>query len=194
MRTANVERSTKETAIKLSLNLDGQGRYRLQTPVPFLDHLLTQMALHGLIDLELEATGDIHIDDHHTVEDVGIVLGQAFRQALGEGTGVVRFGFAAVPLDEALALVAVDLSGRPFLAWEAAFPTERVGSFETSLLEEFLRAFVAHAAITLHVRLLAGRNGHHMAEAIFKALGRALAQAVAIDPRRQGIPSTKGQL
>lgn len=194
MRLATVERITKETAIKLSLNLDGQGQYRLNTPVPFLNHLLAQAAVHGLFDLEIEATGDIHIDDHHTVEDIGIALGQAFRKALSEGTGIVRFGWAVVPLDEALALVAVDLSGRSFLAWEAAFPVERVGTFETGLLEEFLRAFAAHAAVTLHVHLLAGRNGHHMAEAIFKALGRALAQAVALDPRRQGIPSTKGRL
>lgn len=194
MRLATVERITKETSVKLSLNLDGQGEYRLNSPVPFLNHLLAQVATHGLFDLELEATGDVQIDDHHTVEDIGIALGQAFHKALGEGVGIVRFGWAAVPLDEALALVAVDLSGRPFLAWEATFPVERVGTFATGLLEEFLRAFVTHAAVTLHVRLLAGHNGHHMAEAIFKALGRALAQAVALDPRRQGIPSTKGRL
>ncbi len=194
MRISTIERITKETAIKVALNLDGKGEARLETPVPFLNHLLAQVAAHGLMDLSIQASGDTAIDDHHTVEDVGIALGQALRQALGDGAGLTRYGWATVPLDEALAQAALDISRRPFLAYEVTFPAERIGDFDTSLVEEFLRALTVHGGLTLHVRLLAGRNSHHIAEAIFKALGRALCQAVTLDPRRQGIPSTKGML
>jgi imidazoleglycerol-phosphate dehydratase len=194
MRTAAVERATKETNIRVSLDLDGQGRHDIDSPVPFLNHMLAQVAAHGLLDLEVRAAGDTTIDDHHTVEDLGIVLGQALRQAMGQAAGINRYGAALVPMDEALAQVVLDLSGRPFLSYEAAFPSRRIGKFEVGLIEEFLRAFAVHGGITLHIRLLAGRNGHHMAEAIFKALGRALYQAVTVDPRRHGVPSTKGTL
>lgn len=194
MRQAHVERSTKETVVVLDIGLDGTGAHAIATPVPFLNHLLAQVAAHGLIDLTVRATGDTAIDDHHTVEDVGIVLGQALRQALGDSSGIVRYGSALVPLDEALAQVAVDLSGRPYLAYEVTFPTKRTGAFETSLVEDMLRAFATNGRLTLHVRLLAGRSSHHIAEALFKALGRALREAMAVDPRRQGVPSTKGTL
>jgi len=194
MREAHVERSTKETVVALDLNLDGTGVHTIATPVPFLNHLLAQVATHGLVDINLRATGDTAIDDHHTVEDVGIVLGQALRQALGDSRGIARYGSAIVPLDEALALVAVDLSGRAYLAYDVSFRTARTGGFETSLVEDFLRAFATNGRLTLHARMVAGRSSHHIAEALFKALGRALCQAVAADPRREGVPSTKGAL
>ncbi len=194
MRTATINRTTKETSIKLVLSLDGQGQPALGTGVPFLDHMLTHVAVHGLFDLTIQASGDTEVDDHHTVEDVGIALGQALQQALGDRAGIRRYGDAIVPMDEALALVAVDLSGRGVLGWEGSFPTQRIGQFDTELVEEFLRALAREGRLTLHVRLLAGRNSHHMAEAVFKALGRALREAVEIDPRRSGVPSSKGQL
>lgn len=193
-RRADVERATAETEIRLALNLDGAGRAEVHTGVGFFDHMLTLMTAHGLLDLTVTARGDTHIDDHHTVEDVGIVLGQAIRQALGDKAGIRRYGHAMVPMDEALALVALDCSGRGLLAYDARFPQGKIGTFDTELVEEFLRAVAHNAGITLHVRLLAGHNAHHMAEAIFKALGQALRHAVEHDPRREGIPSTKGHL
>lgn len=193
-RTATIERTTRETAIALSLDLDGQGQHSIETGVPFLDHMLAHVAMHGMLDISLRAKGDTEIDDHHTVEDVGIVFGQALQRALGERAGIRRYGDAVIPMDEALALVAVDISGRTALGWDANFPAERIGSFAVELVEEFLQALAREGRLTLHVRVLAGRNAHHIAEAIFKALGRALREAVEIDPRRAGVPSTKGQL
>jgi len=193
-RVADVTRETRETRVTVRVNLDGTGQYEVSTGVPFLDHMLSQVAVHGLMDLTILAQGDVQVDDHHTVEDVGIVLGQALRRALGDGSGLVRYGSALIPMDEALALVAVDLSGRPYLAYDVRFGQELIGRFEAQLLEEFLRALTVHAGITLHVRLLAGRNSHHMAEAMFKGLGRALREAAALDPRRLGVPSRKGEL
>jgi imidazoleglycerol-phosphate dehydratase len=193
-RSAVVRRETRETRVEVTINLDGPASPEVHTGVGFLDHMLTLMASHGLFGLRVEATGDTHVDDHHTVEDVGITLGQAMNRALGDRDGISRFGDATVPMDEALALVAVDVSGRGWLAFDAIFPAPKVGHFDTGLVEEFLRALAANAGITLHVRLLAGRNSHHIAEAIFKGTGRALASAVASDPRRSGIPSTKGTL
>ncbi len=193
-RRVQAERKTSETDIRLELNLDGTGQADIQTGVGFFDHMLTLMSAHGLFDLTLRAEGDTHIDDHHTVEDVGIVLGQAIRQALGDKAGTRRYGHAIVPMDEALALVALDCSGRGLLAWDVQFARDKIGTFDTELVEEFVRAVAHNAGITLHVRMLAGHNAHHVAEAIFKALGQALRQAVALDPRREGIPSTKGSL
>lgn len=193
-RRSESNRQTQETTINIRLNLDGSGQHKISTGVPFFDHMLAQVAVHGLLDLSLLAQGDVHIDDHHTVEDVGIVLGQALRQALGERKGLARYGSAIVPMDEALAMVAVDLSGRSYLAYEVDFPQPACGRFDLQLIEEFLRALVNHAQITLHVRMLAGRNAHHIAEAIFKALGRALYDAVGLDLRRIGVPSSKGTL
>ncbi|RME48237.1 MAG: imidazoleglycerol-phosphate dehydratase HisB [Chloroflexi bacterium] len=193
-RRVQAERKTSETDIRLELNLDGTGQADIQTGVGFFDHMLTLMSAHGLFDLTLRAEGDTHIDDHHTVEDVGIVLGQAIRQALGDKAGIRRYGHALVPMDEALALVALDCSGRGLLAWDVQFTRDKIGTFDTELTEEFVRAVAHNAGITLHVRMLAGHNAHHVAEAIFKALGQALRQAVALDPRREGIPSTKGRL
>jgi imidazoleglycerol-phosphate dehydratase len=194
MRTATIERTTKETSINLTLSLDGQGQYSISTGVPFLDHMLSHVAVHGLFDLSIQGSGDTEVDDHHTVEDVGIVLGQALHQALGDRSGIRRYGDALVPMDEALALVAVDVSGRGVLAWDVDFSAERIGDFASEMVEEFLRALVRESRLTIHVHLVAGRNAHHIAEAIFKALGRALRQAVEIDPRRTGVPSTKGQI
>ena len=193
-RTAQVQRTTAETDVSLSLNLDGAGHAEISTGVGFFDHMLTLMSAHGLLDLEVEAHGDTHIDDHHTVEDVGIVLGQALRQALGDKAGIRRYGHAVVPMDEALSLVALDCSGRGLLVHEAEFTRDTIGTFDTELVEEFLRAVAHNAGITLHVQLSAGRNAHHKAEAIFKALGQALRTAVEPDPRREGVPSTKGSL
>jgi len=195
MRTAEVIRNTSETQIRVALNLDGSGHKVLATGVPFLDHMLDQIVRHGLIDLDIKAHGDLEIDAHHTVEDVGITLGQAFAQAIGDKRGVRRYGHAYVPLDEALSRVVVDLSGRPGLDWHVEFTRATVGTFDVDLLIEFFRGFVNHAAVTLHVDNLRGVNAHHQCETIFKAFGRALRMAVELDPRVvDAIPSTKGSL
>ncbi len=194
-RRASITRTTAETAIVLSLDLDGSGRGVLATGIGFLDHMLTSLARHALFDLEVTAKGDLHVDDHHTTEDVGIVLGQALAQALGDKRGISRFGHALVPMDEALAEAAVDLSGRAFLAWSVAFGAPKVGSMDCELFEEFFRALAMNGLFNLHVTARAGRNAHHVAEACFKATARALRMAVAIDPRLGGaVPSTKGAL
>lgn len=194
-RKAAVERSTKETEIRIEVNLDGNGQSNLSTPVPFLDHMLEQIARHGMIDLDVRAKGDVHIDDHHTVEDVGIVFGQAVARALGSKEGIRRYGHAYVPLDEALSRVVIDLSGRPGLEYHVDFPRERVGGMDVDLFQEFFRAFCNHALATVHIDSLRGINAHHVAETVFKAFGRALRAAVEADPRGQGIlPSTKGSL
>jgi len=193
-RTAEVKRDTKETKIRVKLNLDGTGAGRLDTGVPFLDHMLDQVARHGAFDLEVSAKGDLHIDAHHTVEDIGIALGQAFAQALGDKQGVRRYGHAYVPLDEALSRVVVDLSGRPGLEFKVKFARSRVGEFDVDLVHEFFQGFVNHALVTLHVDNLKGDNAHHQAETAFKAFARALRMAVELDPRAKGVPSTKGSL
>jgi imidazoleglycerol-phosphate dehydratase len=193
-RKASKSRKTAETEISLSLNLDGSGSGRSVTGVGFLDHMLDLMAKHGLLDLEIAAKGDLNVDSHHTVEDLGIVLGQCLNEALGDKKGIQRFGEATVPMDEALAQVALDLAGRSSFVFNAQFPYEKIGEFDVNLIEEFLAAFVSNARIVLHVNVTAGRNAHHIAEAIFKALGRALRRAVEPDPRRTDIPSTKGVL
>ena len=194
MRQARIQRQTRETEIELSLDLDGQGEHEVDTGIPFFDHMLSHVAVHGLFDLSVKAKGDTDVDDHHTVEDVGIALGQALREALGDKGGLTRYGSQVVPMDEALALVAVDISGRGLLVFEVALPQARVGRFDTELVAEFLRALAHNAGLTLHVRMLNGRNTHHIIEAIFKGLGRALRQAVEVDDRRAGVPSTKGVL
>lgn len=193
-RNTQMERKTAETEIKLSLSLDGSGRYQIETGVGFLDHMLSLLAKHGALDLQLSAVGDTHIDDHHTVEDIGICLGLAMRQALGDKAGIQRYGNALVPMDEALILVALDISGRGHLEMDLSLPSAKVGAFDTELLEEFLRALAINSGITVHVRMLSGRNTHHIIEGTFKALGRALRQAMEADPRLTGIPSTKGVL
>ena len=194
-RLAQVERNTLETAIKVSLNLDGSGNGEFRTGVPFLEHMLDQVARHGLVDLDIEAKGDTHIDDHHTVEDVGIVLGQAVAQALGDKTGIRRYGHAYVPLDEALSRVVIDFSGRPGLEYHASYPRPRIGQFDVDLIHEFFQGFVNHARATVHIDSLRGKNAHHIAETIFKAFGRALRMAIEVDPRMGGMtPSTKGSL
>ncbi|MHB1233160.1 MAG: imidazoleglycerol-phosphate dehydratase HisB [Burkholderiales bacterium] len=195
MRTAKVNRSTLETKITVSLNIDGTGQTKINTGVPFLDHMLDQIARHGLMDIEVEAKGDLHIDAHHTVEDVGITLGQALAQCVGDKKGVRRMGHAYAPLDEALSRVVVDLSGRPGLIFEVPFTRARVGDFDLDLTREFFQGFVNHALVTLHVDCLRGTNAHHQAETLFKAFGRALRMAVEADPRAANImPSTKGSL
>jgi imidazoleglycerol-phosphate dehydratase len=193
-RQAKVTRNTNETQISVALNIDGSGLSKLATGVPFLDHMLDQVARHGVFDLEIEAQGDLHIDAHHTVEDIGITLGQAFAQAVGAKAGVRRYGHAYVPLDEALSRVVVDLSGRPGLSLNIDFVRARIGEFDVDLVHEFFQGFTNHALVTLHVDNLKGENAHHQAETAFKAFGRALRMAVELDPRVKGVPSTKGCL
>lgn len=195
MRTSTIHRQTRETDITLSLNLDGSGQHDIATGVGFLDHLLTHVAVHGLFDLTVKAAGDLHIDAHHTIEDTALVLGQAFAEALGDKKGIVRMGSAYVPMDEALAFVAVDLSGRPYAVVEAAWHGPAIGQFPTSLVAHFVESFAVTAKANVHARVLYGRDDHHQAEALFKALGRALDAATQIDQRRAGnVPSTKGVL
>lgn len=194
-RIATVTRDTKETQITVTVNLDGEGRLNCETGVPFLDHMLDQVARHGLIDLDIKAVGDLHIDDHHTVEDLGITLGQAFYQAIGDKRGIHRYGHAYVPLDEALSRVVIDFSGRPGLFMDVEFTRASIGRLDTQLFWEFFQGFVNHARVTLHIDNLKGFNAHHQAETIFKAFGRALRMAVEPDPRMAGqMPSTKGCL
>ncbi len=194
-RQAEVRRDTLETRISVKINLDGTGQSRFQTGVPFLEHMLDQVARHGLIDLDVQAEGDLHIDAHHTVEDVGISLGQAFCKALGDKQGIRRYGHAYVPLDEALSRVVIDFSGRPGLDYHVQYPRARIGDFDVDLLREFFQGFVNHAPATLHIDSLRGVNAHHIAETVFKAFGRALRMAAEADPRMQGqVPSTKGSL
>ncbi len=195
MRQAQITRNTLETQISVNLNLDGTGKAVLNTGVPFLDHMLDQVARHGMLDLEISAQGDLHIDAHHTVEDIGITLGQAFAQAIGDKKGLRRYGHAYVPLDEALSRVVVDLSGRPGMEFNVKFVRARIGEFDVDLTNEFFQGFVNHAMVTLHIDNLSGDNAHHQAETVFKAFGRALRMAVESDPRAAGmIPSTKGSL
>ncbi len=194
MRNALVARTTGETQVSVNIEVDGTGNSEIQTGIGFFDHMLTLLARHGLFDTTIKAVGDIQVDGHHTVEDTGIVLGQALAKALGDKTGIRRYGTAFIPMDEALAMVSLDISGRPYLVFEADFSTGRVGDFDSELVEEFMRAVVTHAGITLHIKLLAGKNTHHMIEAIFKALGRALAEATRLDDRIKGVLSTKGTL
>jgi imidazoleglycerol-phosphate dehydratase len=192
MRTAKVERKTKETDIKVSVNLDGEGNYKIDTSIPFLDHMLSLMSKHSLFDMRIKAKGDTDIDFHHTVEDLGIVLGKAIKQALGSMEGISRYGRASVPMDEALALVSLDISGRPYLVYKVGFPRRsKLKNFDSDLIEDFLQAFVSSSSITLHVESPYGRNTHHIIEAIFKGLGKALREAVTLDPRVKGVPSTK---
>lgn len=195
MRSAKVTRNTLETQICVELNLDGSGQAKLDTGLPFLEHMLDQIARHGLVDITILAKGDLHIDAHHTVEDIGITLGQAFKQAVGDKKGLCRYGHAYVPLDEALSRVVLDLSGRPGLVFNCEFVRDNIGEFEADLIHEFFQGFVNHALVTLHIDNLAGNNAHHQAETIFKAFGRALRMALELDPRMAGMmPSTKGSL
>lgn len=194
-RAAHVKRDTLETQIEVKLNLDGSGKAVLETGLPFLEHMLDQVARHGLFDLEIVARGDLHIDAHHTVEDIGITLGQAFAQALADKQGIRRYGHAYVPLDEALSRVVLDFSGRPGLTYAVSFARSRIGEFDVDLLHEFFQGFVNHARITLHIDCVRGENAHHIAETVFKAFGRALRTAIEADPRMAGMmPSTKGSL
>lgn len=193
-RCATVHRTTRETDVLVTVDLDGAGCATVSTGVGFLDHMLDALGRHGLLDLTVQASGDTHVDDHHTVEDVGIVLGQAVREALGSMRGIARYGDATIPMDEALVLCALDFSGRGGAYLDLPIPAQRVGSFDTELVREFMIAFAANAGVTLHLRLLAGENSHHIIEGAFKALARALMAAVRLDPRVQGIPSTKGSL
>ena len=194
-RTSEIRRETLETRIAVRLDLDGSGRGTFTTGIPFFEHMLDQVARHGMLDLEIEAAGDLHIDAHHTVEDTGIALGQAFREALGDKSGIRRYGHACVPLDEALSRVVIDFSGRPGLEYHVDFPRARAGEFEVELVREFFQAFVNHAQATLHIDNLRGDNTHHIAETVFKSFGRAVRAAVEADPRAAGsVPSTKGSL
>ncbi len=194
-RRATVDRATNETRIAVSVDLDGTGRAEIATGIGFLDHMLDQLARHSLIDLTVKAEGDLHIDAHHTTEDTGIAIGQALTKALGDKRGIARYGHAYLPMDEALVRVALDLSGRPFLVWNVAFATDRLGQLDTQLVREFFQAIAQHGGITLHVDMIHGANDHHVAEACFKGLAQALRRAVEIDPRKAGqIPSTKGTL
>ena len=195
MRTAKLKRKTKETEISVELNIDGKGAYKVNTTIPFLDHMLDLMLKHGLFDAKVNAKGDTHIDDHHTVEDMGLALGQALKEALGDMKGIRRYGQGSVPMDEALANVSLDISGRPYLVYNVCYPKRsKVKDFEIDLVEHFLESFANKAGITLHVNVPYGRNTHHMVEAVFKALGRALKEACEKDPRVKGVPSTKGKL
>jgi imidazoleglycerol-phosphate dehydratase len=195
MRTATVKRKTSETDVTVTVNLDGTGQRAIHTGIGFYDHMLEQLARHGLFDLEIKTVGDLHIDAHHTVEDTAIALGEAFRQALGDRAGITRYGHAYVPMDETLARVALDISGRPFLVWKVGFTQSRLGEMDTELFWHVFHSFAQAAGITLHAEALYGSNNHHIAEGLFKALARALKQAVAIDPRQSGsVPSTKGTL
>lgn len=193
-RTATIDRQTAETKIRLELNLDGEGQARVQTGVGFLDHMLELLARHGQLDLTVAAEGDLHVDQHHTVEDVGICLGRAIREALGDKAGIRRYGHFTLPMEETLVTSALDLSGRYYLVFQAAFPTAKIGEFDTELVEDFWQAAAANALCNLHVQLHHGRNSHHISEAIFKATARALRMAVESDPRNPGVPSTKGTL
>jgi len=194
-RRAAVKRRTKETAITASVDLDGTGAYDVATGVGFLDHMIEQLARHSLIDITLKANGDLHIDQHHTTEDSGIALGQALAKALGDKKGIARYGLAYLPMDDTLTRVALDISGRPYLVWKVAFTRSKVGEMDTELFKEWFQAFAQHAGLTLHVETLYGENSHHIAETCYKALAKALRQAVAIDERQKGsVPSTKGQL
>lgn len=194
-RVGAVYRKTGETEIKISLELDGNGNLTGSSGLPFFDHMLHLWAKHGSFNLHLEVKGDLEVDGHHTVEDIGIVLGQALTKALGDKSGITRYGHIILPMDEALVLVALDISGRPYLSFDVELPNAKLGTFDSELVEEFLRAFCVHAGLTLHVKLLSGKNTHHIIEGIFKALARALRDAVAIDPKAQGLlPSTKGLL
>ncbi|SDU43925.1 imidazoleglycerol-phosphate dehydratase HisB [Stappia sp. ES.058] len=195
MRTATISRTTKETDVSVSLTLDGTGAYQITTGVGFLDHMLEQLARHSLIDITVRATGDTHIDAHHTTEDIGIALGQALKEALGDMTGIARYADCHLAMDESLTRCALDVSGRPFLVWDVTFDRDKVGDFDAELFEEFFRAFAMNAGITLHVANLTGRNCHHIAETCFKAVARCLRKAIEADPRQSGrVPSTKGQL
>lgn len=194
-RTAKIERKTNETDISVEIDLDGTGAFKIETGIGFLDHMLEQLARHSLIDIKLKAKGDLHIDDHHTAEDSGIALGQAFKQALGDKKGITRYSDVHLPMDECLTRVAVDVSGRPFLIWQVEFPRDKVGEFDTELFREWFQAFVQNAGITCHVANIYGDNSHHIAETCYKGLARALRQAVELDPRQGGrVPSTKGTL
>ncbi len=194
MRNAKIERKTLETQVEMEINLDGTGNASIFTGVGFLDHMLTLFAKHSFVDLQVKAAGDLEVDSHHTIEDCGIVLGQAIKEALGNKEGIHRYGSCLLPMDEALAQVVIDFSGRPFLAWKADIPRVILGNMETEMVEEFFRAVAMESGLTLHVRILEGKNTHHMVEAIFKAFARAFAQAVAIDSRVQGVMSSKGSL
>lgn len=195
MRQATLTRTTAETDVSVTLNLDGTGTYDNQTGVGFFDHMLDQLARHSLVDMTVRAKGDLHIDDHHTVEDVGITLGQALREALGDKRGIKRYGACLLPMDDAQVRCALDLSARPFLIWNVDIPTAKIGSFDTELVREFFQAFSTHAGITLHVDMLHGLNSHHIVEAAFKSVARALREALEVDPRKaEDIPSTKGAL
>ncbi|SEM65738.1 imidazoleglycerol-phosphate dehydratase HisB [Palleronia pelagia] len=195
MRSASITRKTSETDITVMVDLDGTGSYDMETGVGFFDHMLDQLARHSLIDMKIKASGDLHIDDHHTVEDVGIALGQALAKALGDKRGIARYGQCALPMDDAQVMCALDLSGRAWLGWNVAFPTQKIGGFDTELVREFFQAFSTHGGITLHLDMVRGINSHHIAEAAFKATARALRQAVEADPRKaNAVPSTKGAL
>lgn len=195
MRTATISRKTNETDVALSINLDGTGSYKIDTGVGFLDHMIDQLSRHSLIDMEIKVKGDLHIDAHHTTEDVGIALGQALKEALGDKKGITRYADAHLPMDETMTRAAVDVSGRPFLVWDVTFTKDKIGDFDTELFEEFFNAFAQNSGITLHIANLYGRNNHHIAESCFKAVARALRQAVELDPRQADrVPSTKGTL
>ena len=194
MRVATINRVTKETDISIDLNLDGSCKYEADIPIGFFEHMLAQVAKHGFFDLKLVAKGDIEIDNHHTIEDLGIVFGQALTQALGDKSGIRRYGSANLSMDDALAMCTIDLSGRPYLHLDAIFTTPRLGDMDTELVREFFHAVSVHGAMNLHIKVLHGINNHHMAEAIFKAFDRALCEAVSLDPRVQGVPSTKGRI